>query len=151
MTDTNTILGARIHLRGNLRGTIFGGRPQTSNRAISICSRDSRSKRLWGQPKIWPSPREIGRKVHAAPPLSLPLPADTQFARATVANVIPESAERFPAVCIIPAGLYTCLRPSHTDIYNLESTRSRVRTECMEEFPSLSTISRNIHLEKYRK
>lgn len=36
VTDTNTILDARIHLRGNLRGIHFRDQPRTSNRAISM-------------------------------------------------------------------------------------------------------------------
>jgi len=51
-------------------------------------------------------------------PFSLPLPVEhgtTQPAWTTVANVILQSAERFSAICIILAGLYTCLRLLHTD------------------------------------
>lgn len=67
---------------------------------------------------------------YATPTLSFSLFCPLPVARsATTANVILESAKRFPAVCIIPTGLYTCLRLSlflsHTDIYDFQPVRNQ--------------------------
>lgn len=112
----------------------FRSQPELPNRVISPCFPGFTVVSDFGCASLKYG-REIGRKVRVlVSSLFFPTPPfsgrQTALVRTTVANVIPESAKRFSrCVCIIPAGLYTCLRPARTNCRELPIGWQRTEDE----------------------